>query len=80
MRKAALLVMLACLAACRSDMQDQPKYKPLRPSSFWPDGRSSRPVVSGTIARGMPPADSSKATLSQVARMSLTMPTCKAVL
>jgi len=62
MRRGLLLVALACLAACRSDMQDQPKYKPLRPSEFWPDGRSSRPVVPGTIARGMPPADSPKVT------------------
>ena len=62
MRRTVFLVSLACLAACRSDMQDQPKYKPLRPSAFFPDGRSSRPVVPGTIARGMPPAESSKVT------------------
>jgi cytochrome c553 len=62
MRRIIFLVALACLAACRSDMQDQPKYKPLRPSAFFPDGRSSRPVVPGTIARGMPPAESPKVT------------------
>jgi hypothetical protein len=33
-------------------MQDQPKYKPLRRSDFFADGRSARPVVAGTIARG----------------------------
>jgi mono/diheme cytochrome c family protein len=38
-------------AACRQDMQDQPKYKPLRPSAFFPDGRASRPLVEGTVAR-----------------------------
>ena len=62
MRRIVYLVALTCLAACRSDMQDQPKYKPLRPSAFFPDGRSSRPVVPGTIARGMPPAESPKVT------------------
>jgi mono/diheme cytochrome c family protein len=33
-------------------MQDQPKYKPQRPSDFFVDGRSGRPQVEGTIARG----------------------------
>ena len=66
MRRVALVttlfLSLACLAACRSDMQDQPKCKPLRPSAFFADGRCSRPVVPGTIARGMPPPESSKVT------------------
>ena len=62
MRRALLLFSLACLAACRSDMQDQPKCKPLRPSAFFPDGRCSRPIVPGTIQRGSLPADSPKVT------------------
>ena len=33
-------------------MQDQPKYKPLAASRFFSDGRSARPIPSGTIARG----------------------------
>jgi mono/diheme cytochrome c family protein len=41
------------LAGCaRSDMQDQPKYKAQRGSDFFADGRSGRPEVDGTIARG----------------------------
>lgn len=32
-------------------MQDQPKYKPLGKSRFFADGRDSRPVPRGTIAR-----------------------------
>jgi len=40
------------LAGCRQDMHDQPKYIPLRPSSFFNDGRSARPLIEGTIARG----------------------------
>ncbi len=39
-------------AACRQDMHDQPKYIPLRPSGFFGDGRSERPLLEGTVARG----------------------------
>ncbi len=42
----------AALSACRQDMHDQPKYIPLRPSEFFLDGRSARPLVEGTVARG----------------------------
>ena len=42
----------AALTACRQDMHDQPKYIPLRPSSFFTDGRSARPLIEGTVARG----------------------------
>jgi hypothetical protein len=44
-------------AACRQDMQDQPKYKDLRGSAFFEDGRSARPVVEDTVARGALLAD-----------------------
>jgi hypothetical protein len=33
-------------------MQDQPKFIPLRPTTFFGDGRSQRPVIAGTVARG----------------------------
>ena len=33
-------------------MQDQPKFIPLRPSDFFADGRSERPLIDGTVARG----------------------------
>jgi hypothetical protein len=48
------LIALAALAAagCRQDMQDQPKYIPLRPSNFFADGRSERPLPDGSVARG----------------------------
>jgi hypothetical protein len=39
-------------AGCRQDMHDQPKYIPLRPSGFFADGRSERPLIEGTVARG----------------------------
>jgi mono/diheme cytochrome c family protein len=40
------------LSGCRLDMQVQPKYEPEDPSTFFADGRSERPPVKGTIARG----------------------------
>ena len=47
-----LLIALSVLSACRLDMHTQPKYKPLEQSSFFDDGRSSRPLLAGTVARG----------------------------
>jgi mono/diheme cytochrome c family protein len=38
-------------------MQDQPKMKPFRQSTFFRDGLSSRPPVEGTVARGFLKAD-----------------------
>ncbi len=46
------LLLSGMLAACRRDMHDQPKYKPYRPSPFFEDGLSSRPLVEGTVPRG----------------------------
>ena len=48
----ALVLLAAGLSACRQDMHDQPKYIPLRPSDFFQDGRSARPLSEGTIPRG----------------------------
>jgi len=39
-------------AGCRSDMHVQPRYDPLAPSTFFDDGRSARPEVPDTVARG----------------------------
>lgn len=36
----------------RQDMADQPKNLPLSPSDFFEDGRSERPPVENTVARG----------------------------
>jgi mono/diheme cytochrome c family protein len=33
-------------------MARQPSYRPLQPSSFFKDGRASRPPVAGTVAQG----------------------------
>lgn len=43
---------LVLMTGCRQDMHDQPKFKPLRANSFFADGRSARPLVAGTVARG----------------------------
>ena len=55
-----LLPVACCLlfvAACRQDMQDQPKYIAYRSSSFFRDGLSARPLVDGTVPRGWLRAD-----------------------
>ena len=39
------------LASCRQDMHDQPRYLPLQTSNFFADGRASRPIPAGTVAR-----------------------------
>ncbi len=44
-------------SACQQEMADQPRYKPLAKSSFFGDGRSARPLVEGTVARGQLQAD-----------------------
>jgi mono/diheme cytochrome c family protein len=46
------VVAVAFGSGCRQDMHDQPKYKPYRGSDFFGDGRSARPLVEGTVARG----------------------------
>ena len=40
---------MAALAGCRQDMQNQPKFIPLRSSEFYSDRRSARYPVPGTI-------------------------------
>jgi len=40
------------LAGCRQDMHNQPKFYPQRGTTFYADGRSVRPQVENTVARG----------------------------
>jgi mono/diheme cytochrome c family protein len=46
---------LVCLAlvGCRQEMAEQPYYKPLQANSFFADGRASRPLETGVVARDM---------------------------
>jgi len=53
--------MILC-AGCRQDMHDQPRYRPLSESAFFGDGRSARPPVEGTVARGQLYLDSARYT------------------
>lgn len=39
------------LAGCRQDMHNQPKFVPQRGTTFFADGRSSRPQVENTVGR-----------------------------
>jgi mono/diheme cytochrome c family protein len=57
MRPLALAVVALTCVACRQDMHNQPRYKPLAPSRFFADGRSARTPVEGTVARGRLRAD-----------------------
>ena len=42
---------VAVLSGCRQDMHNQPKFIPLRSSEFYPDHRSARYPVPGTVSR-----------------------------
>jgi mono/diheme cytochrome c family protein len=46
------ILLLLALPACQQEMARQPVGRPFRPSSFFADDRSARPLVHGTIARG----------------------------
>ncbi len=47
-----LALLLSASIACSPDMSRQPRYKPLSESEFFNDGRSARPVLPDTVARG----------------------------
>jgi Cytochrome C oxidase, cbb3-type, subunit III len=54
-RDRAWLVLLAGAIfsiSCRQDMHNQPRYKPLASTPFFDDGRSERPTIEDTVARG----------------------------
>ncbi len=55
MTSAKIAAAAACvllLSACRNDMHNQPRYKPLAATDFFGDGRSARPAIEDTVARG----------------------------
>lgn len=59
LKAVALLAVLAVAAAgCDHGMEDQYKVKAYTPSDFFPDGRSERLPVPGTVARGEARLDS----------------------
>lgn len=71
----ALLFMTFLSTGCRQDMHDQPKYKPLRPSPFFKDGQSERPLVDGVVPRGYLRADAHLYTGKRGGRQALAVGT-----
>lgn len=49
---ALISVLVILMAGCHYDMYDQPVYRELDPSTFFDDGRASRPIVDGAISLG----------------------------
>jgi mono/diheme cytochrome c family protein len=47
----AAVISIAAFVGCQQQMASQPSYRPLVRSRFFADGRASRPLVAGTIAR-----------------------------
>jgi hypothetical protein len=47
-----VLILLLFLAGCRADMQDTPKAKTFRPSRFYNDRLTARPLIAGTVPQG----------------------------
>src|SRR5437588_4974557 len=47
---ASVFLLTGC--SLKQDMAQQPKNRPLSPSDFFTDGRSARPLVENTVARG----------------------------
>jgi hypothetical protein len=48
----AIVCLVVSGCQIRQDMADQPKNRPLSPSPFFDDGRSERPLLENTVARG----------------------------
>jgi mono/diheme cytochrome c family protein len=51
-RTSLAMLLLLGLTACHRDMRDQPRHEPFEASTFFADGRSARPPVENTVARG----------------------------
>lgn len=61
----AVMVSTLCVTACRQDMHNQPRYKPLAATNFFGDGRSERPTIEDTVARGQLHIDQARYTGKQ---------------
>jgi mono/diheme cytochrome c family protein len=49
---AAFVAVAIVCSGCQQKMANQPSYQPLEPCEFFADGRSARPAIAGTVARG----------------------------
>ncbi len=74
LRLIAMVLPVLILAGCRQDMHDQPRYEALERSQFFPDGRSARLPVRGTVARGHLQEDQAFYTGKQDGKLVQTMP------
>lgn len=54
-RSSRILAWVVLVCACRQEMYDQPRYDPLEvtPGVLFPDRASARPLVPGTVPRGL---------------------------
>jgi mono/diheme cytochrome c family protein len=52
----------ALTVGCRNDMHNQPRYKPMAATDFFGDGRSARPTIEDTVARGQLRVDGARYT------------------
>jgi mono/diheme cytochrome c family protein len=68
------LVMSLLLAGCRQQMAEQPSYRPLDASNFFPDGRSARPLMPDTVSRDQTFGDSPLETGKSNGQDLTTMP------
>ena len=69
-----MLPALMGLTACTQKMADGPRYNPLAASDFFPDGKSARPLVAGTVARGHLRSDELFYTGKSGGRLATTFP------
>jgi mono/diheme cytochrome c family protein len=60
-----LLAAVLFTSACRNDMHNQPRYKEYAASDFFGDGRSQRPAIEDTVARGQLHLDEARYTGKQ---------------
>ena len=79
--RSARLLSWSCLACCvvltvgcNQEMANQPKYKPYAPSTFFGDGRSARPLVEGTVARGQARLEAHVSTGKIAGQLADTLP------
>ena len=70
-----LVLLLFLISGCRRDMQDQPKMKPYRGTSFFGDGLSSRQPIEGTVARGFLRSDTAYYTGKKTNALPAASPT-----
>jgi mono/diheme cytochrome c family protein len=71
----SVVAVSSCVAAgCQQEMANQPRYRPLSPSSVFPDGAASRSQVPGTVACGQLQDDDAFFTGKSAGQLVTTIP------